>query len=82
VGPHSSAPAIPGSDEPEGSLTRAIARASRDDALRGAIVMSPARFQFSRVFVSVGSLRIITPLRVPGLRFDVAFGFIELGFRV
>jgi hypothetical protein len=73
---------VPTSDEPEGSLTRAFAKARRDDVVRGAVVMAPARFQWEHVFVSVGTVRIVAPLRGTGLRFQMAFGFLELGWRL
>ena len=73
---------VPASDEPEGSLTRTFAKTSRDDFLRGAVVMAPGRFQWEHVFLSVGSVRFVTPLREPGVRVQLAFGLLELGFRL
>jgi hypothetical protein len=75
--------AVPASDEPQGSLTRAFARENADNVLRTAVVVAPARFQWRHLFLSVGGLRLIVPvLRDPGARAHLGVAFVDIGWRL
>lgn len=50
------------SAEPPGGLSRAYGETNRDNIVRAALVFSPVRFQWGRLFVTFPSLRVATPL--------------------